>query len=472
MAQAGSSASIWKQSPYTMFRENDVQDEQDEQDDQDDSEQEEPDVNEEERVHETRQNYFPPVIFSEPPPGYFTEFEAENTEEEKEQFNEHGSLLTDTSTAIGRMSQLVTTDPAISIRNKEVKQQSKLGAKFLDSVTKVPLSNFWHRITQVFAILIFATNVASAIYDLVHDPVNLHYKVPNIFFGVVANILLIAWFKLRPNVLKSGTGHEDGKKKEDKNTNTTNTKKKKKADKEKEDKKKEEENEKHKKYQQYAENIMHEALLYPIIVLSVFGFANDKMYKIETEWFSMLQFVLIVIDAIDVLWTQIMRIIMIKRFLQDMKTALGVTVEDIGMNILRRGIITTITNFVLFVFLILLLGAQVHTDNFNNKDNVRGYRGSVNSTFLLIAVITLPLFNLVVFIAVNYHWVVELLLVLGAESKKGRRQEGCEEEEEEDQQSRIHGRRHGIGAIERSNQEEARRHAPSSSFQEVHLGNY
>ena len=163
---------------------------------------------------------------------------------------------------------------------------------------------------------------------------------------------------------------------------------------------------------------MHEALLYPIIVLSVFGFANDKMYKIETEWFSMLQFVLIVIDAIDVLWTQIMRIIMIKRFLQDMKTALGVTVEDIGMNILRRGIITTITNFVLFVFLILLLGAQVHTDNFNNKDNVRGYRGSVNSTFLLIAVITLPLFNLVVFIAVNYHWVVELLLVLGAESKK------------------------------------------------------
>ena len=224
-------------------------------------------------------------------------------------------------------------------------------------------------------------------------------------------------------------------------------------EKEENEEKKEEgltENDKKKKYQQYVENIAHEAILYPIIVLNVFGFATDV---IESGWFGKVQLALIIIDALDITWTQIMRIYMIHRFLSDIAVKLGADAE-VGWKILRRGIVTTILNFIFFIFLIILLGVQVHSDNYClthnansssnydkwcgnvNVDHLLKYRGSVNSAFLLIAVVVIPLFNLVVFVAVNYHWVVELLLQLGeraehaentTENKTGNSQESLKD---------------------------------------------
>ena len=447
MTNRSHNSSIWDNSPYMMFRNEGEEEEEgeDETGDTVDPILQRKNINLEEQL---KKEIFPPVIHSEPPLGYFAEFKPEV----QNQFSEEGDLLSNTKLAL--MVGIVKMSNANSMRDEEVQKQSKFGAKFMDEVTKVPLSNFWHRVTQVFAGFIFVANAVCAIYDVAREPQNLHYKVPSIFFGLVASVLLFLWFELQPNVAKlfgnmiEGCMEKGDNKKEQPMTekkeyeNEGNKKEpkevKKEEDKkgvEEEDEKKREENEgekkkddKTKKKQQYIENVFHEAVLYPIIVLSVFGFANDT---IATDPFGIVQLVLLIIDAIDALWTQIMRIYMIRRFVEDIRAVLG-SKTDIGLNILLRGIITTISNLVLFIFLIILLGLQVHNDNYcnthdsktdiwcknmmnNNSTDPLKYRGSVNSTFLLIAVVLLPLFNLVMFVVVNYHWVIELLLLLSAE---------------------------------------------------------
>ena len=580
----------------------------------------------------------PDVIFSEPPPGYFEEFNVETVTTDADapennvdsQFMEDESFAKDTT--LGQAMDIVMMDSAIGIHDEDVQKHSKDGAKFLDNITKVPLSDFWHILTRVFAGVIFITNVVSSLYDLIHEPENLHYKIPNIIFGIVATVCISIGFYILHKVKESEEGNEknvegengdekgsteeelsdddrgaksgegksedekeeklesektevtaeseeskeDGSKEdeetdkkdingdedvtdedtegEDEDTEDTevedediveseekddveetnenkdvdnegvneekegdvnkekeenmkdeqkieddnmgkknkqNRKKKKRRkkkhkkeekedagptderndnkketekaeesedekqenvdeneekenekdeendgkEKEEDEEKKEEEfteNDKKKKYQQYVENIAHEAILYPIIVLNVFGFATDV---VEAGWFGKVQLVLIIIDALDITWTQIMRIYMIRRFLSDIAVKLGADAE-VGWKILRRGIVTTILNFIFFIFLIILLGMQVHSDNYcithdaNSSSNYvkwcgnvsvasqLKYRGSVNSAFLLIAVVVIPLFNLVVFVAVNYHWVVELLLQLGEQAKE------------------------------------------------------
>ena len=340
---------------------------------------------------------------SEQPPGH------EFIEEEMRQLHDWVSWLL-TMYGIAEPLEVKLFDSKQNLTNEENDPQSdKLGltavfapmqAKLLNSVTKIPFTNFWHRLTLGFASVIFIANVIIAIYDVAREQRNLHYKVSNIFCSIVASVLL---FLLE---LRLHAKRKEWEKKEDYNM-------------------------KKKKKQQYIENILHEVLLYPIIVLNVFGFANDR---VETDPFGTVQLVLIIIDAIDVLWTQMMRIYIIHTFLKDIRAFLGSKV-DIGLYIFHRGIFTAISNFVLFIFLIILLGLQVHNDNYcnthdsktdiwcknmtnNNSTDPLKYRGSVNSTFLLIAVVLMPLFNLVMFVVVNYFWVLELLLLLGAESKE------------------------------------------------------
>ncbi|KAI0222241.1 hypothetical protein LSAT2_026526, partial [Lamellibrachia satsuma] len=406
MTNRSHNSSIWDNSPYMIFRNEGEEEEEGEEETGDtvDPILQRKNINLEEQL---KKEIFPPVIHSEPPLGYFAEFKPEV----QNQFSEEGDLLSNTT--LGRVVDSLKMNSANSMRNEEVQKQSKFGAKFMDDITKVPLSDFWHRVTQVFAVVIFVANAVSALYDVAREPQNLHYKLPSIFFGLVASILLFLWFNFRPNFAKLGWSMDEGHVEEGSNEGRL------------------EEGSKMKKKQQYIENIFHEALLYPIIVLSVFGFANDT---IATDPFGRVQLVLLIIDAIDALWTQIVRIYMIHRFVEDIRAVLGSKV-DIGLNILLRGIITTISNLVLFIFLIILLGLQVHNDNYcnthdsntdiwcknmtnNSSTDPLKYRGSVNSTFLLIAVVLLPLFNLVMFVVVNYFWVLELLLLLGAESKE------------------------------------------------------
>ena len=342
------------------------------------SENESSDVFERQKVDVYKQlheNSLPPVISSVSPSGHFAEFNAETNNEEVD-FGEDLSVWSDTNTMLGRAAALLKMDDVNSFMNKRIQQQAKLGAKQLDKITTVPLSAFWHAFTQVAAILVFLTNVGVALADIFMKDeegnyTNLHYKVPNFLMGVAENIALVVWFIFQP---KGDSANE------------TTT-----------------------KYQQYSENVLHEVLLYPLIVLSVFGFANDKMYQMPGDFYGWLQIVLLTIDIFDMVWTQIMRMFMIYTFVNDVRGFLGSDV-NIGGNVLGRALFTTVANFVVFMFVILLLGAQVHDDNYTSGD----YHATSRSGFLMIAVMTLPLFNLFMFVVVNVQWLVELLLLLGS----------------------------------------------------------
>ena len=331
------------------------------------------------QLHE---NVIPAFVASTSPSGFFTEFAAgrRTNDEAVAEFSEEPSILSDSGTLLGRAGSYIKMDSDYNFMNKRTRQQLKRGGRVMDNITTVPLSAFWHGVTQAVAITVFLANVCVALADIfIKDAQGnytyLHFKVPNFIMGVSENIALVLWVVLRPK----GDSTEV---------------------------------EKNVKHQQYMDNILHEALLYPLIVLSVFGFATEKQYEMPSDFYGWLQIFLLTLDIMDIVWTQLTRIYMIHVFVRDVDGFLGSEVNIGGnvTNVLVRALITTASNFVVFMFIILLLGAQVHDDNFTSGD----FRASYRSAFLMLAVMILPLFNLFMFGVVNVHWLVELLLLLGS----------------------------------------------------------
>ena len=323
----------------------------------------------------------PPVITCVSPSGHFVEFAAEN-ETEDTGFREDTSIWGDKNSMLGQIRSLVQLDDATSFMNKQVQEQAKVGARQLDKITTIPLSAFWHIFTEVAGIVVFLANVCVALVDIFLKDAqgnyeNLHYKIPTFVMGVFENLVLVAWFFVRP---KDETGTGTG--------NST-------------------------KYQQYSENILHEVLLYPLVILSVIGFANDKLYTKPGTFFDWLGIVLLSFDAFDLLQTQVLRVAMIRTFVKDVRGFLGADEVNIGANVLRRAVATTVANFAVFVLLILLLGAQMHDDNYESEN----YSVSIRTAVFMVALMTLPLFNLFMFVVVNVPWLIELLLLLGSRSQ-------------------------------------------------------
>ena len=64
------------------------------------------------------------------------------------------------------------------------------------------------------------------------------------------------------------------------------------------------------KHQQYIENIVHEILIYPVLITTVVGFVNDRMYNVgdflEDPLFWA-QFVLLIGGMLELIWTQVIK---------------------------------------------------------------------------------------------------------------------------------------------------------------------
>ena len=63
-----------------------------------------------------------------------------------------------------------------------------------------------------------------------------------------------------------------------------------------------------KKHQQYIENIVHEALIYPVLITTVVGFVNDRMYNVAdfvNDALFWAQFVLLIGGMLELIWTQV-----------------------------------------------------------------------------------------------------------------------------------------------------------------------
>ena len=148
----------------------------------------------------------------------------------------------DTETIFGKVVEVTGVSKTQSISHKDNKEQLKYAATVVDNVATTPLTEFWHKLTRIFFVMVFFANVIVEILDIVDSPLFLHYKLTALVFATVENIIVVfAWavftFSRKYNSLESA------------------------------------------KHKQYIENIAHELLLYPLIVLSVLGFSTEKMYE-------------------------------------------------------------------------------------------------------------------------------------------------------------------------------------------------
>ena len=272
---------------------------------------------------------------------------------------------------MGHVMTALTTAPEESLSGNAEEVQN--GARLLATVSKVPLGKLFRKLVDLFAIGVFLANVIVQAIDLIgsiqdNQTSSLPYKASALVVGVLENIILIILFLVNRKRRKEGSDPNAEKK------------------------------------NQYIQNIIHELLLYPLIVYNIVGLATEQSWTAFTslivpekgenrtlnlmeqnnimnateesppnpeeqamEW---VQLILLIIDFTELTWTYVVRIYMLYKLLKDVQRILdpekvnqGCCSWNIAAYILPRAYLTTIGNTILFVFLMIMLGTQVYRDN-------------------------------------------------------------------------------------------------------------
>ena len=285
--------------------------------------------------------------------------------------------LWDKTTLLGKVVALGTFKHAKTVTSKDNKEQAKNALRIADKITKIPLGPIWHRTTQTFIIVFFLANITSAIVDIAlsYDP--LYFKLTALIFGIVEQLGLgILWLFYRR---KRKANPDYGQKK-----------------------------------QQYVENILHEVLLYPIVIISVVGFASDRLYN-PSDAFQVFQLALLVVDIVNLVWAQCVRMFMIQKFMKDLQGLLNTSGEKVGFfgmrspgRILERAYMTTVGNTILMFYLIVLFA--FHEDTDNPSEGV--YLMSWRSALLALSLTALPVFSIILFLLTNSFWVLKIFMTI------------------------------------------------------------
>ena len=126
------------------------------------------------------------------------------------------------------------------------------------------------------------------------------------------------------------------------------------------------------------------------------------------------------IDLIDLLWTQALRMYMLYKLIKDINKILNPNQEanccsySIGGSILPRAYITVLGNTLIFLFLIFMLGAQMHQENLEQQ----AYRMTWKSGLLTASLIVLPIHTMVLFLVANSYWVLEMFIKINLQISK------------------------------------------------------
>ena len=125
-----------------------------------------------------------------------------------------------------------------------------------------------------------------------------------------------------------------------------------------------------------------------------------------------LQLILLAIDVADLLWTQGLRMFMFYKLIKDINGILngskkaGCFSYSFGGWILPRAFITVLGNTCIFLFIIFMLGVQMHRENLEQET----YRMTWKSALLTTSLIILPIFSTVLFVVANSFWVLEIFI--------------------------------------------------------------
>ena len=292
-------------------------------------------------------------------------------------------LLNEDNTIFGLLKSQISPG-VVDVTNKMDRKQLLNGLKLADRIGTVPLSKAWHLFSEFFAIAVFIANVVVGIYDIIRAAQHLYYKVSAVVFGVLENIILIImWFIAR---------HPKLKQREDYKTIL--------------------------KRMQYAENITAEIFMYITIVISLFGFATEKMYQTPSDAFGWAQLILLILDLFAILYTNVVRMYMLYKLMKDILAVVYPENDTPGgyMNgkssfagyLMPRTHLTIVGNLCLLLVIGGMLGVQVWKDNYTSED----YHATLQSALLLILLILIPILGNILFPLINLYWVMELFTSL------------------------------------------------------------
>ncbi|ELT90042.1 hypothetical protein CAPTEDRAFT_206415 [Capitella teleta] len=335
-----------------------------------------------------------PVTYAAPPTGHHGDFHIPDDEDwdayyDDDNYGDEGSedflyedkfKVRDKRTLFGQLQQELLPQDENSVTNTDNQNHIKNGFKIADHLTKVPLSIVWHGFTEFWAASVFLSNAIVAIYDIVRSATYLQYKVTALILGVVENLLVVGLWAVRKHPkFKSSPNYEQNI-----------------------------------KYFQYAENIIHELLIFPLFIISIVGFATERMYQTPEDAFGWTQLILLVIDTIELVFTQGLRVFMVYRFMRDIQgvlkpgTSKGLCAQQFAGLVLSRAYLTFLGNVVLMLLLATMMGIQVHSDNYTSSN----YHLTFRSGMLMVCLLILPIFSFVLFILANAYWIMEILIGL------------------------------------------------------------
>ncbi|XP_013379434.1 uncharacterized protein LOC106150944 [Lingula anatina] len=292
----------------------------------------------------------------------------------------------DTRTVTGKVTTTFICAPTQRITYRENRIQASAALETVNLVTKPPLSKIKSIFFRVLAELIFLANLTFALYDIITGPEFLYFKVTAFLFGVFENLLMFTmWFILSCPCMK---GEEEKTKKVE-------------------------------KYRQYIENVVHELLIYPAIIINVIAIATEQSYTFE-EVAAIITMALLFIDGIDLIFNvYTVRMFMawkITRNIEDeiLKVAVDEsnTLENATLGgskfgrVLQRFYFTMLGNTMLMGLMLCTLGVQVLYDNQDSGD----YTMSLYAILQIVLVLFFPFYSIFLFIAVNYFWIFELFI--------------------------------------------------------------
>lgn len=315
------------------------------------------------------------------PIGFYLEAPEETDDEDGffDWFEDEKINLFDENTLLGQISMIASVQTDQRVTDEFNQEAAKNGAKILSQISSVPLSTFWQKFTEIFLIVIFFGNIVAMAYDLYLSPVYLYYKVTALVMSLIEN--LVAWamalISKHPKIKNSPNKDQIDK------------------------------------VQQYVENILHELLLCPLIIISVIGFSNDKMYQKPKNVYGWILITLLAIDLIDISWTQLLRVKMVFKLFRDIEKILrpGESSSPSARRngaLLPRFYVSIVGNNFVFAVLMVMLGCQINKDNYTSSD----YTITLESGILMASMIVYPIFSLILFIIVNSYWVMELFISL------------------------------------------------------------
>ena len=144
-----------------------------------------------------------PTVVSPPPTGHGYDFFCTMKKhgrygDKDEYFPDEELEFLNKQKLITKVIAAVAPKPKLLPSNKDNRNTTRRGMKFIDLMSKVPLTTVWHRTTQILAMIVFIVNVIVAFYDIVRDFKYLYYKVPALILTLTENvILLVVWLVLK-----------------------------------------------------------------------------------------------------------------------------------------------------------------------------------------------------------------------------------------------------------------------------------